>query len=213
LLGLKTGSTACAGDDESEISEAARMRRTLAVLAIVMCAALPAGAATLPERLAPCLACHGESGQSENPEVPSLGAQPAPYVLIQLYLFREKQRNVELMNEYAKDLSDDDLRQFSDFIAKLPAPKPAEGDADAARVQRAQALIRQNRCDSCHTPTLVGRDNIPRLAGQREDYLAKALREYKSSARVGYEPTMLEVMRPLNDADIADLAYAIAWMK
>ena len=172
-----------------------------------------ASAASLTERLQPCLACHGESGQSENPEVPSLGAQLAPYVLIQLYLFREKQRNVELMNEYAKDLSDDDLRQFSDAIAKLPAPKPAEGDADAARIQRAQTLIKQNRCDFCHTPTLAGRDNIPRIAGQREDYLLKTLREYKSSARIGYEPTMIDVLRPVSDADIADLAYAIARMK
>jgi cytochrome c553 len=193
--------------------QAAAMTRTLAALVLFATVALPTSAATLAEKLQPCLACHGESGQSENDEVPSLGAQPAPYTLIQLYLFREKQRNVELMNEYAKDLSDDDLRQFSDAIAKLSTPKPVEGAADATRVQHAQALVRQNRCDSCHTPTLAGRDNIPRLAAQREDYLAKALRDYKSGARVGYEPTMLEVMRPLNDADIADLAYGIARMK
>ncbi len=42
--------------------------------------------------MAPCLACHGERGQSAIPEVPSLGAQTSPYVLIQLYLFREKLR-------------------------------------------------------------------------------------------------------------------------
>jgi cytochrome c553 len=189
------------------------MTRTFATLILLASIVLPASAASLAERMQPCLACHGEQGQSENPEIPSLGAQLAPYTLIQLYLFREKQRNVELMNEYAKDLSDDDLRQFSDAIAKLPAPKPPEGDADPARIARAQALIKQNRCDFCHTPTLAGRDNVPRLAAQREDYLAKALREYKSNARVGYEPTMLEVMRPLNDQDIADLAYAIARMK
>jgi cytochrome c553 len=188
------------------------MTRIFAALVLAATVALPAGAATLAERLAPCLACHGEKGQSENPEVPSLGAQPAPYTLIQLYLFREKQRKVELMNEYAKDLSDDDLRQFSDAIAKLPAPKP-EDAGDAARMQRGQALIQHHHCNVCHQSNLAGRDNVPRLAGQREDYLAKALREYKSNARVGYEPIMLEVMRPLGDADIADLAYAAARMK
>jgi cytochrome c553 len=171
--------------------------------------ALPAAAATLEERMAPCLACHGETGQSENPEVPSLGAQPAGYDLIQLYLFREKQRKVEVMVEYAKDLTDDDLRQFSDAIAKLPAPKPVDG-GDAARMQRGYALIEQNHCNVCHQSNLAGRDNVPRLAAQREDYLAKALREYKANTRVGYEPIMLEVMRPLNDADIAELAYTIA---
>ena len=86
------------------------------------------------ERTALCLTCHGESGQSENLEVPSLGAQPAPFVLIQLYLFREKQRRVEPMTQAAQGLTDDDLRQFSDFIAKLPAPKPPQGAPDAARI-------------------------------------------------------------------------------
>ena len=62
-------------------------------LARYLCAAAtPLCAERLSERVAPCLACHGEKGQSENPLVPSLGGQPAPYLLIQLYLFRENQR-------------------------------------------------------------------------------------------------------------------------
>src|SRR6266571_7597706 len=103
------------------------MKPSLAIPALLLSIALPASAATLAERMEPCLACHGEKGKSENPEVPSLGAQPAPYSLIQLYLFREKQRDVEPMTEFAKGLSDDDLRHFSDFISKLPPPRPAEG--------------------------------------------------------------------------------------
>jgi cytochrome c553 len=186
-------------------------RRSLALI-FSFWVALPAAAANLAERMEPCLACHGEKGQSENPEVPSLGAQPAGYSLIQLYLFREKQRKVEVMNEYAKDLSDDDLRQFSDALAKLPAPAP-EGGIDAARMQHGYELIEKNHCNLCHQSNLAGRDNVPRIAAQREDYLAKTLREYKSNARVGYEPVMLEIMRPLTDADIVELAYTIARMK
>jgi len=188
------------------------MKRNLLALTILLSLALPASAANLAERMEPCLACHGEKGKSENPEVPSLGAQPAGYNLIQLYLFREKQRKVEVMNEYAKDLSDDDLRQFSDAIAKLPAPAP-DGAIDAARMQKGYVLIEQNHCNICHQSDLAGRDNVPRIAAQREDYLAKTLHEYKANTRVGYEPVMLEVMRPLTDADITELAYTIARMK
>ena len=47
-----------------------------------------------------------------------IGAQPAGYSLIQLYLFREKQRKVELMNEYAKDLSDDDISRLASILDK-----------------------------------------------------------------------------------------------
>src|SRR6202790_5754622 len=109
-------------------------------------------AETIAERAAPCLACHGEKGQSETENIPSLGGQQAPYALIQLFMFREKLRAFEPMNEMAKALTDDDLRAFSDFIGKLPKPDaPADG-GDPARLQRAQALVQQHHCASCHNP-------------------------------------------------------------
>jgi cytochrome c553 len=65
-------------------------------------------------------------------------------------------------------------------------------------------------CGFCHNPDFSGRDNVPRLAAQREDYLAKALREYKSNARPGYDASMAEVTQPISDAEILDLAYFMA---
>ncbi len=189
-------------------------------VAMVFCAgSLPALGETTAERAAPCLACHGESGQSETPDIPSLGGQPAPYLLIQLYLFREKQRASELkkddpmiqvMSEMTKGFTDDDLRNFSDFVAKLPAPKPPADTGDAARMQRGSALITQNRCNSCHNLDLAGRENIPHIANQREDYLARTLREYKTNVRHGYDGVMAEVLAPVSEDQIADLAYYIA---
>ena len=167
-------------------------------------------AETFAERVAPCLACHGEKGYSENPEVPSLGGQTAPYLLIQLYLFREKQRVVEIMNDVTKDFTDDDLRAFSDYLSKLPPPPLPTDGADAARIAKGRALITRNRCNACHNLDLSGRDNIPRIADQREDYLVKTLREYKNNTRHGYDATMAEVLAPVSDADILDLAYTIA---
>jgi cytochrome c553 len=188
--------------------------RRIAAAVLLTCAAIePLSAETFAERVAPCLACHGERGQSEIPEVPSLGGQTAPYLLIQLYLFREKQRVVEIMNELTKDFTDDDLRAFSDFIAKLPPPEPSADAADAARMQSGRALITQNRCNSCHNLDLAGRENIPYIADQREDYLVKTLREYKSNTRHGYDATMAEVLAPINDAQILDLAHYIARFK
>src|ERR1700675_5176429 len=81
-------------------------------------------AETLQERAAPCLACHGEKGQSETENTPSLGGQQAPYALIQLFMFREKLRTFEPMNEMTKAFTDDDLQKFSDFLARLPNPAP-----------------------------------------------------------------------------------------
>lgn len=192
----------------------------IAAAAFLVCAAgQPLRGETIAERAAPCLACHGETGQSETPEVPSLGGQPAPYLLIQLYMFREKQRAspakkddqmIQVMTEMTKGFSDDDLRNFSDFVAKLPAPKPQSDTGDTARMQRVSALITQNRCNSCHGLDLAGRDNVPHIANQREDYLVKTLREYKTNDRRGYDGSMAEVLAPVSDQQILDLAYYIA---
>ena len=101
------------------------MHGLLGMAFVFMMVALPVTAAALAERLAPCLACHGAQGQSEQPEVPSLGAQPAFYVMVQLYMFRERLRIVEVMNATTQGLTDDDLRSMAEVIAKLPPPRPA----------------------------------------------------------------------------------------
>ena len=187
-----------------------RVRRTAAVAAIVSAGALPALAAEPPEKLAPCLACHGADGQSQTENVPSLGGQVAPYSLIQLVMFREKMRVAEPMNEAAKGLSDADLRALADAVAALPPPKPPDDAGDPARLERARALAEQHRCNICHRPDFAGQQTAPRLADQREDYLLKTLREYKTGARRAYEPIMLEVLQPLDDAALVELAYYLA---
>ena len=182
------------------------MRGLLGVVLLLM-AVLPVAAASLEERLAPCLACHGEQGQSAQPEVPSLGAQPAFYVMVQLYMFRERLRTVEPMHALTQGLTDDELRRMADVIATLPPPRPVEAPGDPARLERARALIQQHRCNFCHNPDFSGAQQVPRLAGQREDYLVKALREYKNNTRRGYDPAMAEVLYAINDEQILDLAY------
>ena len=187
--------------------------RSIVGVALVLLSALPANADTLEARLAPCLACHGEKGQSAIPEVPSLGAQPAFYLTIQLFMFREKLRLVEPMNQMMQGLRDNDLRNMADFIAKLPPPEPAGDPADPARMERARALIEQHRCNFCHNRDYSGEQNVPRLAGQREDYLVKALREYKNNTRRGYDASMADVLYLISDEQILDLAYFLARLR
>ena len=186
------------------------MRGFVGVALVSMMVALPAAAASLEERLAPCLACHGGNGQSETPEVPSLGAQPAFYVMVQLYMFRERLRSIEPMNAMTKGLTDDELRNMADAIANLPPPRPVEEPGDPPRLERARALIQQQRCAFCHNPNFSGAQQVPRLAGQREDYLVKALREYKSNTRRAYDPAMVDMLYAISDEQLLDLAYFLA---
>jgi cytochrome c553 len=181
-----------------------------AAAALFLLATGNAAAVPLEERLPTCLSCHGEKGASENVEIPSLGAQMSPYVLIQIYLFRERQRLNEIMNQMTHDLSDTDLQTFADAIAKLPAPAPAPGAASPAIMERGRSLVQKYRCNFCHNADLSGRDNVPRIASQREDYLIKTMKEYKANTRHGYDGSMAEVLQPVPEAEIGDLAYFVA---
>src|SRR3954468_3653189 len=125
----------------------------ISIAGALLCgAAFPALGESLQERLAPCLACHGETGRSETPEVPSLGGQPASFLLIQLYVFREKQRIAEPMNALTKDLTDDDLRAFPDGQANLPPPAPPAAGAEPAGIERGSEVSARYRCGFCHNP-------------------------------------------------------------
>jgi cytochrome c553 len=166
----------------------------------------------MAERLPQCLACHGETGASQTPEIPSLGGQPASYLLIQLYQFREKQRIAEPMNEMTKDFTDDDLRTYSDELAKLPPPAITPSTKPAL-FEQGRAAAQKYRCGFCHNPDLSGHDQIGRIGDQREDYLLKALRGYKSGERNGYDPAMAEVAQELSDDDIAAIAHYVAHFK
>ena len=189
-----------------------RTGRVAASLAAFLAGALPAFA-NPDEKLAPCLACHGAEGQSELENVPSLGAQPSPYTVIQLFMFREKMRVAEPMNEMAKELSDNDLQATADFFAKQPAPKPPADAGDPARLERSRPVVEQSHCYVCHRPDFSGRDNVPRLADQREDYLLKTLRDYKSGARRGYDASMAEVLQPIDDAQLVEFAYYLTHLR
>ena len=181
----------------------------IAGAAMLLGAGVASHAQSFADRAEVCWTCHGDKGQSQTPDIPSLGGQPAPYLLIQLYLFREKQRDVPMMIDLIKGFTDDDLRLFSDNLAKLPPPPNAEA-GDPARIAAGRALITANRCNSCHNLDLSGKENVPRIAAQREDYLLKTLREYKSNIRHGYDAAMAEVLASVTDAQIVDLAYTIA---
>ena len=109
--------------------------------------------------------------------------------------------------------SDDDLRAMALSLSKLPPPAPVTGSMNMERMERARALIEQNRCNFCHQKNYAGEENVPRLAGQREDYLVKAMREYKNNTRRGYDASMADVLFPISDEQLRDLAYFLARLR
>jgi cytochrome c553 len=186
--------------------------RVALAAALLAAAAQPVLAQPVEKRAEACFACHGKNGRSETPLTPSLGAQPAFFVVAQLFLFRDARRgNVPApMIEAAKPLTNDDLRAFGELISKLPPPAPPAQSPDAARFARGRAVAQRENCPVCHNPDYSGREQMPRLANQREDYLLKALRDYKSGARIGYGAAMAQEVAALNDGELVDLAHYLA---
>jgi cytochrome c553 len=159
-----------------------------------------------------CAACHGANGRSDMPGVPVLAGQPSLYAITQLFLFREGRRDNEAMTAVAKTLTDDDLRGFSDYIGTLPpvpAPPPA-APPDAARMAKGRALAEQNKCLFCHGADLGGGQQVPRIAGQREEYLQASLRGFQSGKRPAYTQAMPSAVSQIPVDDLDTLAYFAA---
>jgi cytochrome c553 len=190
-------------------------RRWLAASAplvlVIAAGPYPGGAQTLQDKIAACAACHGETGQSQDANVPSIGGQPKLFVMYQLFFYREGRRSNPEMNIIAKDMSDAELTAISEYVAGLPAPSPSSSGAiDEARYRRGAELADKRICGACHNADYSGREQMPRLAGQHEMYLVKSFKEYQAGSRVGTQAAMAEAVRGLSDAEFADLAYYLA---
>jgi len=82
------------------------------------------------------------------------------------------------------------------------------------KVKRGMELMGGRNCINCHGKKLEGNNNVPRIANQREDYLLKALKDYRDGKRVGYgNAQMPETVHGLSDAQLGDLAHTLATFK
>ena len=187
--------------------------KAVVAAALLLAAAQPlAVAQPIEARAEACFACHGTSGRSGAPLTPSLGGQPSFFVVAQLFLFRGGRREDgdPAMSQVAKSLTDDDLRAFGELVSNLPGPPPPAQPPVAERYRRAEAVARENHCSICHGADYSGQRQVPRLAGQQEQYLLKAMRDYKAGRRIGYGGAMANELKPLSDDQLVDLAHYLA---
>lgn len=171
-----------------------------------------ANAQSLQDKIAQCAACHGENGQSKDPNIPNIGGQPKLFVMYQLFFYREGRRKSPEMNAIAKELSDAELDAIATYVSKLP-PAPSRPAPDEARYQRGAKLAQERICASCHNPDYSGREQMPRLAGQHPEYTLKALQDYRAGVRIGTQAAMPETVRGLTDDVLADLSHYLAHFK
>lgn len=185
-------------------------RLFVALGTLIWLAAGPANAESLEELVETCDACHGKNGVSEVEGMPSLAGQPDIFTQYQLVFIRDGQRKVEAMEDIAKKLTDENIRDLGAHYAKLRPPPALKGlrRVDTAKVR---AIIQPRRCDSCHKDDFSGQGEAARLAGQRPEYLAKALSDFRAGVRRGRGlGAMMEVSVTLSDQDIEMIAAYLA---
>lgn len=185
----------------------------LAAMAAMMVCATPLHAADIAAGKAKaelCIACHGEDGISQTENIPSLAAQPDLFIQWQLVFFRAGTRKNEQMQPIVELLSNEDIRNLGAYFASLSPPKAKPDDDPDLSKKGAQAAAGR-RCASCHSDSYAGTKAVARVAGQREEYLLKALHDYKSGVRSGGGmAAMADVAYPLSEEEITALAHYLA---
>ncbi len=151
-----------------------------------------------------CLGCHGIEGyRNAYPSfrVPKLGGQKAGYLEIALKGYRDGMRKHPTMVGQANSMSDQDIADVSAYLATLGTETVAAGGTEgAAPFDKAAA------CIACHGANGISINAAwPTLAGQHEDYLLNALKQYRDGSRS--DPVMTAQAALIAEEDLAKLAF------
>ena len=193
----------------------ARAAAAAAVLAVslplISCAEAAAGADIEAgrQKAQVCFACHGPEGNSANPVMPTLAGQPAQFISIELFQFREGNRKDPQMTPMAANLSNADMNDLAAYFS-AQQPRPPSHKTDPANAATAPKLAQQFNCVQCHGKALLGQQHIPRLAGQQFEYLKMQLRGFKAQTRADLDGNMTSAAQALSENDIDALVVYIA---
>jgi len=94
-------------------------------------------------------------------------------------------RQPGVMQAIVKNLTDDNIRDLGAYYTALPPPPALATKSEIAiDTQKVTGLLTSRHCDSCHKPDFAGQGET-RAAGQRPEYLKKALIDFRTGVRRG----------------------------
>jgi cytochrome c553 len=165
-----------------------------------------------------CAACHGADGNSGTPANPKLAQQHPEYLVKQLQEFKNGKRPSPVMQAFAAQLSDADMKNIAYWVgsqkAKAGFAKDKELVALGERIYRGGIAERQvAACAGCHSPNGAGvPSQYPRLSGQHADYTTAQLVGFRDGARKN-SLQMAQIAARLNDREIRAVADYIAGLR
>ena len=133
-----------------------------------------------------CNGCHGENGNSTDHEVPTIAGQDALYLATAITNYASGARENETMANAVKELNKEQIRNVAAYFAGQTPVKLEGIDMPSPPEELSQ------KCDRCHGENGLSDDPTkPRLEGQIQAYLEKALKDYYSGNR---ESTAMHAM-------------------
>ena len=185
---------------------------TLALGLICSSAASLSFAQDIKAKMQVCAACHGSDGNSKIVGTPSLAGQPKTFLENQMVMIREGMRNIPVMNGQLDGFSDAEIIAVAKFYNTSPAISQA-GTKNNTLFEKGQAISKEALCGTCHLPNYVGRDQMPRIAAQREDYLLFSMRQFRSNQAVGRDTIMAASLYGMSDDDLKAIAHYLSQLK
>jgi cytochrome c553 len=170
-------------------------------ISAVVAPAHPGDAAAGKSKTEACAGCHGAAGISVGLPGPTLAGQGEGYLLAALQEYKAGKRKNPIMTAMVANASDADIANIAAYYASLKCTvgAAAAGQLDAARTAGASV------CTNCHGANgLSAAGTAPNLVGQSEDYLANALKSYRSGTRP--HVVMAALTKAMSDADVEKIA-------
>jgi len=185
---------------------------TLALGLICSSAASLSFAQDIKAKIQICGACHGADGNSKIAGTPSLAGQPKTFIENQLVMIREGMRNIPAMTGQLDGISDAEITAIAKFYSSSPAISQA-GTKNTALFEKGQTISKEALCGTCHLPNYVGRDQMPRIAAQREDYLLYSMKQFRSNQAIGRDTIMAASLYGMSDDDLKAIAHYLSQLK
>ena len=149
-----------------------------------------------------CNGCHGWNGVSQGESIPSIAGLNADFMTKAMEQFKEGRRSATIMDRIAKGYKTYELRKVARYFSRQPWVR-VDTPLDSALVARGQAL-HERHCAECHEDSGRYQDkDVPRLAGQRPNYLFIQLTKYANKEPKMPQPS--DMADKLGAVELSDL--------
>ncbi|MCP5298187.1 MAG: cytochrome c4 [Chromatiaceae bacterium] len=164
-----------------------------------------------------CVGCHGLDGNSPLPATPHLAGLAATYVVNQLRSFKDGSRPSPVMAAMAAGLTEEDMQDIGAWFAGQRVGGIAPQDDTMRLIEDGRQLYRSGNaktglaaCIGCHGKDgggLPREPSIPPLRGQKSDYVAQMLTNFKGGMRSNdAEQMMRRIAERMSDHEIQAVA-------